>query len=49
MEASVQVQARGSFQNPGWMVDWNSGREVRVGGNTQRQWAIPYLTAPRFL
>ena len=30
----MRVQARGSFQNPGSMVSWNSGGEEGMGGDT---------------
>lgn len=33
MEALVWVQACGSFQNPGWMVGWNSGRKEGAGAD----------------
>lgn len=45
MESLVWVQARGSFQNPGSMVGWNSGREEGFG-ETQEPWALPCLLPP---
>lgn len=45
MESLVWVQALGSFQNPGSMVGWNSGREEGFG-ETQEPWALPCLLPP---
>lgn len=45
MEVLVCVQMCGSFQNPGWTVGWNSGREKGVEGGPQVQWAVRCLTA----
>lgn len=39
MEALMCDQTRGSFQNPGWMVGWNSSREEGVREEIQEQWA----------
>lgn len=48
MEVLVSIQTCGSFQNPGWMVGWNSGRrgvveETRAVGHTAISCPAPRL------
>lgn len=49
MEVLVCVQTCGSFQNPGWMVGWNSGGKKGVERGPQAQWAELCLMAPWLL